>query len=172
LQLKPEGANLSWNNPMIRLMTVLALVLPLAAHAGFDEGVAAYSVGDYTKAMQEFKPLADQGEVQAQYFVGFLYYRGYGVPADHAAAVGWFRKAAGQGDSRSAFYLGKMYDKGEGVERDLTQAHFWLSLSAKNAPNARDAAYTKQDIGKLERRMSPEQIAKAKELAAQWKPGT
>ncbi len=157
---------------MIKLMTVLALVLPLAAHAGFDEGVADYSVGDYTKAMEEFKPLADQGEVQAQYFVGFFYYRGYGVPADNAVAANWFRKAATQRDSRSAFYLGKMYEKGEGVERDLTQAHLWLSLSAKNAPNARDAAYTREDIGKLERRMTPEQIARAKELAAQWKPGT
>jgi TPR repeat protein len=153
-------------------MTVLALVLPLAAQAGFDEGVAAYSVGDYAKAMEEFKPLADQGEAQAQYFVGFFYYRGYGVPVDNASAADWFRKAATQRDSRSAFYLGKMYEKGEGVERDLTQAHLWLSLAAKNAPNARDAAYTREDIGKLERRMTAEQIAKAKELAAQWKPGT
>jgi TPR repeat protein len=157
---------------MIRLMTLLALVLPLVAHAGFDEGVAAYSVGDYAKAMTEFKPLADHGEVQAQYFVGYLYHRGYGVPVDHAEAATWFRKAAAQADSLSAYYLGKMYEKGEGVGRDLTQAHLWLSLSAKNAPNARDAAYTREDIGKLERRMSPEQIARAKELAAQWKPGT
>ena len=157
---------------MIRLMTMLALVLPLVAHAGFDEGVAAYSVGDYAKAMAEFKPLADQGEVRAEYFVGYLYHRGYGVPADHAEAATWFRKAAAQGDSLSAYYLGKMYEKGEGVGRDLTQAHLWLSLSARNAPNTRDAAYTREDIGKLERRMSPEQIARAKELAAQWKPGT
>lgn len=157
---------------MTKLMTVLALVLPLVAHAGFDEGVAAYSVGDYAKAMEEFKPLADQGEARPQYFVGFLYHRGYGVPADHAEAANWFRKAATQGDSLSAYYLGKMYEKGEGVERDLMQAHLWLTLSAKNAPNARDAAYTREDIGKLERRMTPEQIAKAKELAAQWKPRT
>ena len=63
-----------------------------------------------------------------------------------------------------------MYEKGEGVEKDLTQAYLWLSVSAKNAPNARDAGYTREDIQKLERKMSPEQAAKAKELAKQWKP--
>jgi len=43
-------------------------------------------------------------------------------------------------------------------------------LSAKYAANPRDAAYTREEIKKLERKMTPEQIAKAKELAAQWKP--
>jgi TPR repeat protein len=154
---------------MIRFMAGLALILSLAAYAGFDEGVEAYSIGDYAKAMAEFKPLAERGDVIAEYFVGFFYHHGYGVPVDRAEAAKWYRKAAAQGDSRSQYYLGKMAEKGEGVDQSLTDAHVWLSLSAKNAPNERDAAYTRQDIQKLERKMSPEQIAKAKELASQWK---
>jgi len=154
---------------MIRFIAGLALILPLAAYAGFDEGVEAYSVGDYPKAMAEFKPLAEQGDIKAEYFVGFFYHHGYGVPVDRVEAAKWYRKAAAQGDSRSLFYLGKMAEKGEGVDQSIVDAHVWLSLSAKNAPNARDAAYTREDIQKLERKMSPEQIAKAKELAGQWK---
>jgi uncharacterized protein len=155
---------------MFRFITLLAMLVPLAAHAGFEEATEAYGVGDYAKAMAEFKPLAEQGDAKSQYFVGFLNYRGYGVVKDDAAAASWFRKAAAQGDSLGAFYLGKMYEKGEGVEKDLIQAHLWLSVSAKNAPNARDAGYTKEDIQKIERKMSPEQLAKAKELGKQWKP--
>ena len=155
---------------MFRFITLLAMLLPLFAHAGFEEATQAYGAGDYATAMAEFKPLAEQGDAKSQYFVGFLHYRGYGVPKDDVAAASWFRKAAAQGDTLGAFYLGKMYEKGEGVEKDLIQAHLWLSVSAKNAPNARDAGYTKEDIQKIERKMSPEQLAKAKELGKQWKP--
>jgi uncharacterized protein len=155
---------------MTKIVAGLVLLFPLLAHAGFDEGVEAYAQSDYAKALSEFKPLAEQGEARSEYFMGFLYRYGYGVKADHAEAGKWFRQAADQGDSRSLYYLGKMHENGEGVERDPVAAHMWFTLSAKQAPSSRDAAYTREDIRKLERKMSPEQIAKAKEMAAQWKP--
>jgi uncharacterized protein len=155
---------------MIRFAVLITLLLPLAVHAGFDEGSEAYSVGDYAKAMVEFKTAAEQGDPKAEYYVGFLYYRGYGVTKDFAEAAKWFGKAAAKGDSLAQYYAGKMNEKGEGAEKNLVQAHAWFSLSAKNAPSARDAAYTREEIGKLERKMNPEQIASAKQLASQWKP--
>jgi len=155
---------------MKSMIVGLALLFPLFAYAGFDEGVEAYTQADYAKAMAEFKPLADQGDIRGQYFVGFLYHYGYGVKADQTEAGKWFRLSGEQGDSRSLYYLGKMYENGEGVERDAVAAHTWLSLSAKYAPDSRDAAYTREDIKKLERKMTPEQIARAKEMAGNWKP--
>jgi uncharacterized protein len=148
----------------------LALIVPLVAYAGFDEGVAAYAVGDYAQAMAEFKPLAEQGDVKAEYFTGFLYHRGYGVDVDHAEAAKWFAKAAAQRDSQAQYYLGKMHERGEGVERSLVDAYMWFSLSAKYAPNSRDAAYTREEIAKLERKMTPDQVAAAKQKASQWLP--
>ena len=155
---------------MTKIAAGLALLLPLLAHAGFDEGVEAYAQAEYAKALAEFKPLAEQGDMGSEYFMGFLYRYGYGVKADHSEAGKWFRQAAEQGDSRSLYYLGKMYENGEGVERDPVAAHMWFNLAAKQAPNPRDAAYTREDIKKLERKMSPEQISKAKEMAKEWKP--
>jgi TPR repeat protein len=155
---------------MMKTVLALALLLPLVAQAGFDEGVEAYAQSDYAKALAEFKPLAEQGDPRAEYFMGFLYRYGYGVKMDHAEAGKWFRLAADHGDPRALYYLGKMYESGEGVQRDPIAAHSWFSLSAKYAPNPRDAAYTREEIKKLERKMTPEQIAKAKEMAAQWKP--
>jgi TPR repeat protein len=63
-----------------------------------------------------------------------------------------------------------MYASGQGVQKDPVSAHMWLSLSAAGAPNERDAAYTRRDIRKLERSMTPEQIAEAKSRAESWKP--
>jgi TPR repeat protein len=120
--------------------------------------------------MTQFKALAAEGDVVAMYYTGILYDRGYGVPIDHAEAAKWFEKAAARGDSLSAYHLGKMLETGKGVAKDPVAAHMWLSLSAASAPNERDSAYTKREIRKLERGMTPEQIAKAKGLAAAWKP--
>ena len=156
---------------MLKWIIALVLLLPGFAHAGFDEAVAAYSAGDYATAMTEFKQLAEQGDVKATYYVGFLYRQGYGVPVDHAEAARWFLRGAAKGDPQSQYYLGKMAEKGQGVEQDLATAYMWFSLSAKNDPNPRDAAYTREEIKKLERKMTPEQIAKAKQLASAWKPG-
>jgi uncharacterized protein len=155
---------------MIRLAALFAfLIIPLAAQAGFDEGSQAYGVGDYAKAMAEFKAAADQGDLRAEYYVGFLYYRGYGVQQDFAEAAKWFGKGAAAGDSRSQYYLALMNQKGQGAPKNLVEAHKWFSLSAKNAPNPRDAAYTREEVEKLERKMKPDQIAEAKQLASQWK---
>jgi len=69
---------------MFKWIALALLVLPVFAHAGMEEGVAAYASGDYATAMKEFKELADKGDVPATYYVGFLYRQGYGVPIDQA----------------------------------------------------------------------------------------
>jgi TPR repeat protein len=75
----------------------VALLIGFAAlaHAGFDEGKAAFGRGDYAKAYEEFKKLAVRGHVKAQGCLGEMYHSGKGVPQDYAEAVKWFRKAAG-----------------------------------------------------------------------------
>ena len=49
------------------------------AYAGFDEGMAAYDRGDYARAYKEFKPLAEQGDADAQFYLGVMYDYGRGV---------------------------------------------------------------------------------------------
>jgi TPR repeat protein len=157
---------------MKHLFVSLALVLPLVAHAGFDDAVQAYGTGDYATALAEFKVLANQGKPEAQYFMGLFYHNGFGVPRDQAESVNWFLKAARQGDARSQYYVGIMAEKGQGLEKDPVAAHMWLSLSAANPHSShRDSLYTREAIEKLERKMTPEQIAKAKESAKNWKSG-
>jgi TPR repeat protein len=156
---------------MKHLFVSLALVLPLVAHADFDDAVQAYGTGDYAKALAEFKVLADEGKPEAQYFIGLFYHNGFGVPRDQTESAKWFLKAARQGDARSQYYVGIMAEKGQGVEKDPVAAHMWLSLSAASPQTShRDSLYTKEAIVKLEKKMTPEQIAKAKDTAKNWNP--
>ncbi len=80
---------------MKRLVLTFAILLGLAAPAwaGFDEGVAAYKRGDYATALREWRPLAEQGVVVAQYNLGVTYYKGQGVPQDYVQAHMWFNLA-------------------------------------------------------------------------------
>ena len=52
----------------------------VAAAGPLEDGVAAFKNGDYAMAMQILGPLADQGDVQAQFNVGLMYANGNGVP--------------------------------------------------------------------------------------------
>ena len=54
------------------LLALTLLILPLAPAAGQDwqTAVEAYERGDYAKALEFFRPLAEQGEVEAQFSLG------------------------------------------------------------------------------------------------------
>jgi TPR repeat protein len=78
---------------------------------------------------------------------------------------------AKQNEWQSQYYLGVLYDQGVGITKDLPAAHMWLSLAATNPGTTfRDSLHTKEALKKLEEKMSPEQIAKAKDMAKSWKP--
>jgi len=83
-----------------RVLTLLTSALLLAcpaAHAGWDEGLAAYQAKNYALALQELQPLAEQGDMRAQRVLGVMYRFGQGVAQDDRVAVTWYRKAAEQG---------------------------------------------------------------------------
>ena len=60
-------------------------------------GVAAYRRGGYRAAAAAWRPLAEAGNVWAQFYVGGLYHDGDGVAADWARAHMWWALAARQG---------------------------------------------------------------------------
>ena len=93
--------------------------------------MAAYQRGDYATAIRELRPLAEQGDAEAQYNLGVIYDRGQGVTQDYAEAVKWYRKAAEQGDARAQGNLGVMYSTGRGVPQDYAEAAKWFRKAAE-----------------------------------------
>lgn len=85
---------------------VAALVLDGAmfsgpAQADVKTGVDAWTQGDYVKAVNDWRPLANAGDADAQFNLGQAYKLGRGVPVDVPIALEWFRKASEQGHLRA-----------------------------------------------------------------------
>ena len=106
------------------------LLLTLPALADFQAGEDAYDRGDFASALEEWRPLADQGDVFAQEKLGDIYANGRGVPQDYARAMKWYRLAAEQGDAFAQVDLGSMYFDGLGVAQDREEAMKWFRLAA------------------------------------------
>jgi TPR repeat protein len=114
----------------------LAVVLSVSSGSvataqDFDKGFAAYDAGDFATAVDEFRPLAELGDKNAQHYLGVIYSSGLSVPQDYAEAIRWFRLAAEQGDAFSQDYLGIMYQAGIGVPQDDAEALRWYRLAAE-----------------------------------------
>ena len=112
------------------VVLALALAAPVAAQ-DFDAGLEAYKRSDFTAALHEFRPLAEQGDARAQAMLGNMYFEGWGVPEDDAEAVKWYRKAAEQGHVLAEFKLGVMYRQGVGVAQDFAKAAKWFRTAAE-----------------------------------------
>ena len=151
--------------PLTLLLSIVCFVVP--AWADFQAGMDAKNRGDFAKALREWRPLAEQGDARAQFYLGMLYENGDGVPEDFGKAREWYEKSAAQGDANAQFYLGLMSAFGRGASLDLVQAYMWYSLAAGNG-HAR-AALHRNDLAK---EMKPAQIAEAQKRAKEWKPKT
>src|SRR6266699_4291765 len=116
---------------------LLALLLALAgvsrqAWADFDDGMRAYlHHQDYATALQEWRPLAEQGDPRAQSMLGVMYHFGQGVPRDYTEAAQWYRRAADQGNAKAQHNLGVLYANGEGVPQNDAIAVQWFRKAAE-----------------------------------------
>ena len=105
-------------------------VSAVPAAADFQAGQGAYIRHDYATAMKEWRPLAENGHVQAQFNVGLMYDQGRGVAESDQEAVKWYRMAAEQGHAQARFTLGLMYFEGLGVPQSYLEAERWYWLAA------------------------------------------
>ena len=195
---------------------ILGIILGLLlSPAAADEGAtadAALRMGDYARAEEIARPLAEKGDARAQSLLAQLYAKGLGRPQNAYEAARWYRKASEQGhpESQAAlgqayeygrgvgrnyaeaarwyqmaadrgqveaqFLLGRMYERGYGVPQDSVLAYVWFTLAASNPAalprpqdvEARRLAAQRQTT--LAFRMTPDQIASAKEMINAWQP--
>jgi uncharacterized protein len=140
------------NSVAVRGSVIAMLVLGFVSHiavafAGpFEDALAAYERQEYGTAFQLMRPLAEQGNAEAQNGMGALYYHGYGVTQDFKEAIKWYRLAAAQGNLDAQLNLGSMYYEGEGVAEDLARSHMWLSIVADHGYG--DAAKMRDTVKK------------------------
>jgi len=134
----------------------------------------AYERKDFALALSLWKPLAAQGNAEAQTLLGAMYWQGEGVERDHKEAARLYLLAAQQGYARAQYDIGFMYGFGEGIPpQDDVQAYKWIGLAidrftVKNQERREQAI---RDRATLAARMSKQQLAEAEAAIKAWRPG-
>ena len=94
----------------------------------FIRGKAAFDTEEYATAITHFMLASDQGNVEAQYYLGKTYFKMYDKETE---GIKWFRKAAENGNAEAQYELGKSYYDGKGLEEDQEEAVKWYRKAAE-----------------------------------------
>ena len=117
-------------NITLTLAFILSLNTAVFAQ-NYDTGLNAYNSGDFTTALEVWKIVAERGDADAQFGLGYMYDNGEGVLQDYEEAAKWYRKAAEQGNAYAQYNMGVSYEQGQGVPQDSKEAFKWY-LKAPN----------------------------------------
>jgi hypothetical protein len=131
-RLKTRSIRVIWS--FTSVLIILVQVLGGHARAESHEGLLAYVRGEYGDAARLLRPLAEAGDIEAQFLLGHIFELGLGGTADNQAAAAWYLLAAQGGDPAAQHSVGLMYADGRGVPWDFLEAYVWLSLAMVGLP--------------------------------------
>ena len=120
------------------------------------------------KAAEWYRKSADRGNVNAQFNLGGMYYKGEGVTQDYTKALKWFSKAAEQGHVFAQIYLGNMYRYGEGVTKDYKKAIYWYTQAAKQRSIIAEQGSALAQAGLGDMHYNGEGVTQDYAKAAEW----
>ncbi|WP_221795128.1 tetratricopeptide repeat protein [Oceanobacter mangrovi] len=132
----PVGSPLNQqNNPayvdVVPSYEMLEPLYGLGSLGDFDEGMAAYKEQRYSQALMQWYPLAKDRDHRAEYYIGFMFVNGLGLPRDAHEGSLWLARSAQSGYADAEFELGQLYLNGTGVEQNMDQAMRWLLAAAR-----------------------------------------
>lgn len=155
-----------------RFLFALILVVACATGAAadpYEDALSALQRGDPKLAAWLLRPLAEQGNAQAQIKLGWMYERGQGVPQNDQEAVKWYRKAAQLGYAEAQSSLGAMYFEGKGVPQDNVRAYIWFDLAVQRyLRQGGKNMETTQRRDAIAKQLTSVQMAEAQRLAQQF----
>ena len=96
------------------------------------KGDSLYEQKKFQEAVDCYKQAAQQGNVEAQFNLGYALYNGEGVDKDYASAAMWFKRAARQNFAKAQYNLAYCYMNGRGVPTDYDKALRYLTDAANN----------------------------------------
>ena len=140
-----------------------------AAADNYEDGVLAYSGGNFARALDALEPLLTRGHAGAEMMVGVMHLRGQGYRQDEGTAAVWMYKAARKGESGAQLVLGSQFLFGRGVGQDLVRALTWLTLAAESpiVTVAEQAAIYREEAAVL---MTADEISRARRNADGFSP--
>jgi TPR repeat protein/tRNA A-37 threonylcarbamoyl transferase component Bud32 len=97
--------------------------------AGFN--VATDAAAAQPDVFNKTREQAEQGDLDAQASLGFMYAKGVNTEINKGEAVRWYEMAAKQGHVTAQFNLGVMHAQGRGVQRNYREASYWYAKAAE-----------------------------------------
>lgn len=121
-----QSASLSEPTPA----TPAATPVELSALELLSKGRSAVKKFKASEGAEYFKQAIAKGSVEANYYLGELYYSGNGVAKSFPTAKSYFQKAAQAGMADAQYMMGVMYRNGQGGDKNLDEAKSWLQKAA------------------------------------------
>ena len=148
-------------------MKTLRLAVALFVAITLWNGAAVYATtADPDCVAEEDKVpcLAAKGDPMAMYMMGRRAYEAARVAGDFTEALAWGQRVIQARRHTGNMLLKMVYlQLGSGAHRDYVQAHVWLREAIDGSE---ENLYLVPWLERLEAKMEPEQIEKAKQLAA------
>lgn len=88
-----------------------------------------FSFSAYSNDIDELIKQANNGDAEAQYNLGDIYYYGKSTNTDYEKAIYYYKLSAEQGNLYAQHNLGTMYYFGTGVPKNLSIAKEWFKKS-------------------------------------------
>lgn len=96
------------------LFIVLLVAFTEVIAEDLQDAVDAMRTGNFAEAYCIMRPLAEDGDADAQYNIGWMYMNGYGLRVNDSLALEWWQSASQQGHRDASFSIGMLYSLGEG----------------------------------------------------------
>lgn len=129
---------------------------------------------DIKKAIFYYDKASDEGVMEAKLALGAILYKGTAVPQDLARALTLFTEAAEAGLIWAQYNLAMMHTAGlahtkeHNANEDKPRAYMWFSVVIHRLDDENLRAEVKDGLAFLAADMTPWEINKGQEMAAQW----
>jgi localization factor PodJL len=123
------------------------------------------AMADAGEAVRWYEAAAKQGNRMAMNNLAVAHADSIGTVKNMAEAARWFGEAAMLGYVVSQFNLAVLYERGDGVPQNLGEAYKWYAVAA-----AQGDGEAKKRVDALAAELPADELAKAREAAAGFKP--
>lgn len=103
----------------------IVIFLNLFACGQESDPKKAFENGDYEKARLLWLELAEQGDAEAQNYLGIIHYLGLGTSKDYKKANAWYERAAKAGHPDAQRNFADMIHFGRGIKKSNQDAYKW-----------------------------------------------
>ncbi len=121
---------------------------------------------DWYAAFRSWMPLAQNGDVKAQYNIGRCYARGNGTDVDQEEANVWYLKAAEQNDPRAYHNLSMLYEDEKFQKYNIEKSKYYFEKAIALGESRAIATHQKNELERKQKEEAEILLKKKNEDAA------